>query len=124
MALLDPRMSAGAIVITQTMADMGDFAGVVYFAAPESGYIKEVHVVRDAAGGAGASVLTITTAAGAVAPTMTLLTAGAAGDVDSFEFSKNDTNNVIAAGEGFQIDSDGNFAGTPAGYITVVMEAY
>lgn len=122
MAQADPRMSAGAIVLSQTL----DLAAVgsAFFAAPEQGYIKEVHVIRDAAAGAGATILTITTGAGAVAPTMTLPTGGAAGDVDSFEFSKYNTNNEVKAGAGFSIDSGGQFAVTPNGEIVVVLEPF
>ena len=124
MPLSDPRMSAGAIILQAEFANLGDAAEVVYLASPEAGYIKELHVIRDAAGGSGASVLTITTPAGAVAPALTLLTGGAAGDVDSLELSKSDANNALAAGDGFSIASGGQFVGTPSGRVVVVIEPY
>lgn len=123
MALSDPRMSAGAIILQAEFADLGD-TETVYLASPEAGYIKELHCIRDAAGGAGTSILTITTPAGAVAPALTLLTGGAAGDVDSLELSKTDTNNALAAGDGFSVASGGQFVGTPTGRIVVVIEPY
>lgn len=124
MALDDPRMTSAAIVLQGAIADLGNPGDTAYFAALEAGFIKEVHVVRDAAGGASQSVLTITTAAGAMTKTMALATGGAAGDVDSFEFSREDVNNILAVGEGFSIATGGEFAGTPAGNVVVVLEAY
>jgi hypothetical protein len=118
------RASSSAIYLQARMPNLGDAAGVVYFAAPESGYIKEMHVARGAAGGAGTTDLQITTQLGAVTPVMTMVTGGAAGDVDSLELGKEDTNNYVVAGEGFQVDSDGDFAGTPEGQIVIVLEPY
>ena len=123
MALSDPRMSAGAIIVQAEFADLGD-TETVYLVSPEAGYIKELHVIRDGVGGSGSSILTITTPAGAVAPALTMATAGAAGDVDSLELSKSDTNNALAAGDGFSIASGGQFIGTPSGRVLVVIEPY
>lgn len=123
MALSDPRMSAGAIILQAEFSDLGTDQ-TVYLASPEAGYIKEIHVVRDGAAGAGTSDIEITTQAGVVAPLMTMLTGGAAGDVDSLELTKFDTNNTLVAGEGFEINCDGDFGGTLTGRVLVVIEAY
>lgn len=124
MPLPGPRASAGAIYVQGIIADLGGAGSTALFAAPEAGFIKEVHVVRSVAAGTGASILTITTVAGVVAPTLTLLTGGAAGDVDSFDLAKEATNNRLAAGEGFSIASGGQFSLAPRGDIVVVMEPY
>lgn len=122
--MAEPRMSAGAIVLQGLVANLGSASSKALFVAPEAGYIKELHCVRGAAGGSGTTDLTIVTALGSVAPVLTLLTAGAAGDIDSLDLGKEDTNNHVASGEGFSVDSDGDFGGTPEGQITVVLETY
>lgn len=124
MALDDPRMTASAIVLQGRIPNLGNAGDTALFASPEAGYIKEVHCIREAAGGSGTSDLQITTPSGAVTPVMTLVTAGAAGDVDSFEVAREDANNYLAAGAGFSIDTDGDFGGTPPGVIIVVVEPY
>ena len=123
MSQSDPRMSGSAIVLQANFVNFGA-AETVYLAAPEAGFIKEIHVARYAAGGTNFSTLTLNTPSGAVSPTMALATGGAAGDIDSQEFSKNDTNNVLAAGDGFSIVSDGLADGTPGGVVIVVLEVY
>lgn len=124
MPVPEPRMTASAIVLQGIIADLGAAASTAYFVAPESGYIKEIHCVRGAVGGTGTSDLVLTTQAGAVAPVLVLATGGAAGDVDSLELARTDTNNAVVAGEGFEIASDGDFSGTPRGDLTVVLEPY
>ena len=124
MPLSDPRMSAGAIVLNGIIPDLASAADTAYFVAPEAGYIKEFHCVRDSAAGTGTADLQITTQKGAVTPVMVMVTAGAAGDVDSLELSRNDPNNELVAGEGFSIATDGDFSLATQGDLTVVLEPY
>ncbi len=124
MALSDPRMSAGAIVLQGTIISLGNPSEVLYLVAPEAGYIKELHCARNAAGGTGTTDLAIVTPAGAVTPVLTLTTAGAGGDVDSLELSKYDTNNAVAAQGAIHITCDGDFSGTPSGNILLILEPF
>ena len=124
MPIDEPRMTGSALLLPNRFGNLGA-AVTVYLAAPEAGFIKEIHVIRDAAGGGGAfSTLTVTTPAGDISPTMPLALGGAAGDIDSQEFSRYDTNNVLGSGDGFSIACDGLDDGTPGAQILVVMEAF
>ncbi len=123
MAQADPRMSASALTFHGTFADIGTAAQVAYFVAPEAGFIKEIHVVQYGDLGAVANILTIVTPTGTLA-TKAVTVEGAAGDVSSFELSKNDSNNNLKAGEGFSITTGGQGAGTAKADLLVVMELY
>ncbi len=124
MPLAESRMSANAIVLCGRYSDVSAASATTYFAAPEAGYIKEIHIARDGALGTGNNVLTLTTQAGAVGATLTMATAGAAGDTDSLELSKAEANNYVAAGEGFWLVSDGGGVTSGAANVVVVLEAY
>jgi len=116
-------MTASAIVVQGRFADVGT-ADSEYFVAPEAGYVKEIHVVRDVALSTGVNELTLVTDAGTVAQAMVMLTGGAPGDVDSFELAKDEANNTLVAGAGFQIDTDGLGSGAGSVSLLVVIELY